>query len=121
MISKKLGIQEERFTKTSLSGHFGNPIIACRTRLIGGEADVLAKRLLFLFEESQKEILRQNVSSQIDHYGSLHIRIDKQSIFTDMWKQANIDAVKIRLKTRLKVEPPKMARIYIDLLFASPD
>ena len=54
-ISEVLKIPLEKFEKSLLEGHFGNPITAFRIHLRGEIADNLARGLLILFLEDEKK------------------------------------------------------------------
>ncbi len=107
-VSKVLKIPFEKFEKSLLEGHFGNPINAIKVHLRGEIADKFAEGILNLFLDDEKKNLLSEMSNHIDKHGSLYIRIDKQSIFTNKLIQSPIDPVRIRMKIRYKAPLPKM-------------
>tara|TARA_B100001971_G_C18045254_1_gene459837 strand:- start:37 stop:504 length:468 start_codon:yes stop_codon:yes gene_type:complete len=118
-ISEVLKIPLEKFEKSVLEGHFGNPITAFRVHLRGEIADKFAKGILNLFEEDEKKTLLSEVSNHIDKHGSLYLRIDKQSIFSKRLIQSSIDPVRLKMKLRFKTTLPKMIESFWGLVSIS--
>jgi len=118
-VSKVFKIPFEKFEKSLLEGHFGNPIIAFRVHLRGEIADKFAEGIFNLFLEDEKKNLLSEISNHIDKHGSLYIRIDKQSIFTNKLIQSPIDPVRIKMKIRFKAPLPKMIESFRHLTLIS--
>jgi len=115
-ISEVLKIPLEKFEKSLLEGHFGNPITAFRIHLRGEIADNLARGLLILFLEDEKKKLQSEMLNHIDKHGSLYLRIDKQSIFSNWLAQSSMDPVRVKMKLRFKALAPKMIESFWRLL-----
>tara|TARA_B100001971_G_scaffold77791_1_gene71695 strand:+ start:302 stop:769 length:468 start_codon:yes stop_codon:yes gene_type:complete len=118
-VSKVLKIPVEKFDKSLLDGHFGNPIAAFRVHLRGEYADKFGNGILSFFKEEEKKKLLLEISNHIDKHGSLYLRIDKQSIFDKRLIQSQIDPVRIKLKLRFKAPLPKMIESFWSVLSIS--
>ena len=115
-VSEVFMIPLKKFEKTMLEGHFGNPIISFRMHLRGEIADKLGSKILSLLLEKEKKILLSEISNHIDKHGSLYLRIDKQSIFSNRLIQSSIDPLRVKMKIRIKLPPPEMIKSFWGLL-----
>ena len=115
-VSEVFMIPLKKFEKTMLEGHFGNPIISFRMHLRGEIADKLGSKILSLLLEKEKKILLSEISNHIDKHGSLYLRIDKQSIFSNRLIQSSIDPLRVKMKIRPKLPPQEMIKSFWRLL-----
>jgi len=115
-VSEVFRIPIEKFEKSTLDGHFGNPITVFRVHLKGKNADNFASGMINLFEEDYKRTLLDEIPKSIDEHGSLYLRVDKQSIFSYRLVQSTIDAVRIKMKPRFKGPLTKMIDMFRMLL-----
>ncbi len=115
-ISKVLQIPEEKFERSKLEGHFGNPIVNLRVHLTGSDADVFAKGLANLFDDQEKDRLFSDMASRMDKHGAIYLRIDKQSLFAGRLVQSTVDVVRVKMKPRFQAERSKMIDMYVALL-----
>jgi RNA binding exosome subunit len=99
-----------------LEGHFGNPITSFRIHLKGEIADKFGSKILNLLLEKEKKILLSEISNHIDKHGSLYLRIDKQSIFSNRLIQSPIDPLRVKMKIRPKLPPQEMIKSFWRLL-----
>ena len=115
-VSEVFMIPLKKFEKTMLEGHFGNPITAFRMHLRGEIADKLGNKILNLLLENEKKMLLSEISNHIDKHGSLYLRIDKQSIFSNRLIQSPIDPLRVKMKIRIKLPLPEMIKSFWGLL-----
>ncbi|MFC1752291.1 RNA-binding domain-containing protein [Thermoproteota archaeon] len=115
-ISEVFRIPIEMFEKSTLDGHFGNPIKFFRFHISGKNADNIANGMANIFEDGWKKMLQFELINNIDKHGSLFLRIDKQSFFKDKLTQSPIDAVRVKMKPRFKIPIPKMIIMFRTLL-----
>jgi RNA binding exosome subunit len=115
-VSKTFRIPEEKFERSKLEGHFGNPIVSLRAHVTGTDAERVANGLAHLFEDLEKDRLLVNMTRQIDEHGALYLRVDKQSLFAEGLVQSQVHAVRIKIKPRFKADLSKMVSMYTAIL-----
>lgn len=115
IVSKIFWVAEDLFEPSSLMGHFGNPIVKYRARLLGDDADRFTDRLADLLDPAEKAVLISEISKHIDEHGDLYLRIDKQSFFTGRVTQSQVDALRIRFKPRFRRSPSETIDVYLKL------
>lgn len=75
--SQMLGIQEDAFTGTSTTGHFGNPILVYDVNLTGADAALSVRRFAGMLSGRDVDALEVQIQERtVD--SRLHLRIDKQ-------------------------------------------
>lgn len=75
--SQMLGIQEDAFTGTSTTGHFGNPILVYDANLTGADAALSVRRFAGMLSGRDVDALEAQIQERtVD--SRLHLRIDKQ-------------------------------------------
>jgi len=115
-VSSILGVAEDRFESSRLEGHFGNPIVKFRARLLGDDADRFTDRLADLLDPAEKAALIRDISKHIDEHGDLYLRIDKQSLFSGRVTQSQVDALRIRFKPRFRKSTSEIVDMYFKML-----
>jgi RNA binding exosome subunit len=85
------------FKKTSLTGHHGNPITLCETRI----KDKNVVQAVFAKLCSRLSILdKETLSGEIDQHmdrGNLYLRLDKQSAFLNEFKLGSTDPIHLQI------------------------
>ncbi|MEM2955708.1 MAG: RNA-binding domain-containing protein [Nitrososphaerales archaeon] len=84
----------------NLEGHFGNPILLYKARLIGAEASKFVHVLFSSLSDTDKKILERELSKHLDEHGAFYIRIDKQLLCEGKIELSEKDAIKIKLKPK---------------------
>lgn len=75
--SQMLGIQEDAFTGTNTTGHFGNPISVYDVNLTGADAALSVRRFVGMLSGIDVDALEVQIQERtVD--SRLHLRIDKQ-------------------------------------------
>lgn len=85
------------FKKTSLTGHYKNPIILLETRI--KEKDIvktLFEKLASSLNSRDKEVLSNKIEQHLDK-GNLYIRLDKQSAYFNELKLCSTDPIHFRI------------------------
>jgi RNA binding exosome subunit len=88
------------FECNKLEGHFKNPIILCKLRLLGEDADNFVKKLFKNISHKEVDIFKKNIDQYVDEHGHLHIRINKQSFLKKEIRFSETDAMKIKIKIK---------------------
>ena len=88
------------FTKNSLRGHHGNPIVLFETEIrdreiLGAVVENLARGLSSL----DKEKLLREAKSHVEK-GNLYLRFDKQAAFRGEFKLGVSDPIRVRLRLK---------------------
>ena len=75
--SQLLGIQEDAFTGTDTTGHFGNPISVYDANVTGADAALSVRRFVGMLSGKDVDALAVQIQERtVD--SRLHLRIDKQ-------------------------------------------
>ena len=75
--SQMLGIQEDAFTGTNTTGHFGNPISVYDANITGADAALSVRRFVGMLSGKDVDALAVQIQERtVD--SRLHLRIDKQ-------------------------------------------
>lgn len=114
--SNTLNIEPQEFSKTVLEGHYGNEVKRHVAHLVGRKADEWGKRLLLKMNEPDRRRIASEVEKYIDEHGKLYLRLDKQSLVDGLVRVGAADAVRVKLKPRLRWNRGKMGEDYAELL-----
>jgi len=88
------------FRRSSLKGHFGNPITLFETRIKGREIiKAFLEKLSSNINELDKEALLRDVSLHVEK-GNLYIRLDKQAALQGEFKLFTADPIRVRIRFR---------------------
>lgn len=88
------------FKKTSLIGHYRNPIIVFETRIKEKDAvKTVFEKLASGLGSLDKENLNNEIKQHLDN-GNLYIRLDKQSAYLNELKLCSTDAIHFRIRFR---------------------
>lgn len=86
------------FKKTTLTGHYGNPIIIFKTRIKNKkEIKSLIEKLAINLNPLDKEELINDTKRYVDK-NSLYIRLDKQSAYLKEYKLRFSDPIHFRIQ-----------------------
>ena len=90
------------FKKTTLRGHYGNPITLFETRIKKKEmVRVLLGNLFTNLNEQDRESLLKEIDLHVED-GSLYVRLDKQAAFQGEMKLCTADPIRVRIRFRKK-------------------
>ncbi|MEM3730545.1 MAG: RNA-binding domain-containing protein [Candidatus Bathyarchaeia archaeon] len=85
------------FKKTTLTGHYGNPIILFKTRIKEKDiAQAVFEKISSELSPLDKELLKSEIQQHLEK-GSLYIRIDKQSAYSNELKLSSADPIHLRI------------------------
>jgi RNA binding exosome subunit len=85
------------FKKSNLTGHHGNPIILCETRIKERRAvQMLAEKLSQELSTLDKESLSNKISEHMDR-GNLYVRLDKQSAYLNRFRLGSADPIHLKI------------------------
>jgi len=88
------------FRRSSLKGHFGNPITLFETRIKGREIiKAFLEKLSSNINEWDKEALLREVGLHVEK-GNLYIRLDKQAALQGEFKLFTADPIRVRIRFR---------------------
>ena len=95
-------VDEIVFKRSSLKGHYGNPITLFETRVKKREiVKAVVETLSSGLGELDKEALLREIGSHMEK-GSLYIRLDKQAALQGEFKLCSADPVRMRIRFRKK-------------------
>ena len=97
-IEHALLVPINRFTSSSLEGHYKNKIAWTRPILSSQEAGTLAKRVISLLNSADKDRLSRLLHEYSDEKGNLYIRLDKQRMCQGRTSLSEADAIRIRFE-----------------------
>lgn len=107
-------IKEEEFVKERLEGHFGNPILLMKTKLVKKPAEEFIKKLVSKISRSQLDELLQNIEMYFEG-SSLFMRIGKGDLVRKSISLQQNDALKIKISTPV-YKKNELVRTYLELL-----
>jgi len=85
------------FKKSNLTGHHGNPIILCETRIKErGAVQTLAEKLSQGLSMLDKESLSNEIGEHVDR-GNLYVRLDKQSAYLNRFRLGSADPIHLKI------------------------
>jgi len=88
------------FKRSSLRGHYGNPITVFETRIKGRE---IIKAFIENLSTSLNALAKETLLSEIGLHvekGSLYIRLDKQAALQGDFKLCAADPIRVRIRFR---------------------
>ena len=92
--------EDVAFKRSSLEGHYGNPITFFETRIKDKETvRALVEKLSANLSSLDKEELGRNINRYFEK-GSLYIRLDKQVAFQGKIRLVTSDPIRIRIRFR---------------------
>jgi hypothetical protein len=98
------------FKKTSLTGHYRNPIILFETRIKEKDAvKTVFEKLASGLSSIDKELLNKEIKQHLDK-GNLYIRLDKQSAYLSELKLCPTDPIHLRIHFK-KSKPEEIVNI----------
>jgi len=90
------------FKRSSLRGHYGNPITLFETRIKGREmVKAFIENLSTSLSGLDKETLLSEIGLHVEK-GSLYIRLDKQAALQGDFKLCAADPIRVRIRFRKK-------------------
>lgn len=93
-------LEEIVFNRSSLEGHYGNPIAFFETRIKDKKIiKALVEQLAVNLSDLDKDELDRRIHLCIEK-GSLYIRLDKQAAFKGKTKLVTSDPIRIRIRFR---------------------
>lgn len=93
---------EIRFSKSNLTGHYGNPIILIEAKIRKKQTILaLIEKLASLLSPIDKEILRRDIHFHVEK-GNLYIRLHKQLAFQGKVTLGRSDPIRIRIRFKTK-------------------
>jgi RNA binding exosome subunit len=107
-------IKEEEFVRERLEGHFGNPILLMKTKLVKKRAEEFIKKLVSKISRSQLDELLQNIEMYFEG-SSLFMRIGKGDLVRKSISLQQNDALKIKISTPV-YKKNELVRTYLELL-----
>jgi RNA binding exosome subunit len=85
------------FKRTSLMGHYGNPIVLFETRIKEeSTARMVFESLSLGLSMLDKELLSSEIGQHLDK-GNLYVRLDKQSAYLNEFKLSSVDSIHFRI------------------------
>ena len=98
------------FKKTSLTGHYRNPLILFETRVKEKDAvKAVFEKLASGLGSLDKELLNKEIKQRLDK-GNFYIRIDKQSAYLNELKLCSTDPIRFRIHFK-KSNPEEIMEI----------
>lgn len=98
------------FKKTSLTGHYRNPLILFETRVKEKDAvKAVFEKLASGLGSLDKELLNNEIKQRLDK-GNFYIRIDKQSAYLNELKLCSTDPIRFRIHFK-KSNPEEIIEI----------
>lgn len=98
------------FKKTSLTGHYRNPLILFETRVKEKDAvKAVFEKLASGLGSLDKELLNKEIKQRLDK-GNLYIRLDKQSAYLNELKLCSTDPIRFRIHFK-KSNPEEIVKV----------
>ena len=93
---------EIQFSKSNLTGHYGNPIILIEAKIRNKQAIVaLIEKLASHLSPIDKEILRRDIHFHVEK-GNLYIRLHKQLAFQGKVTLGRSDPIRMHIRFKTK-------------------
>jgi RNA binding exosome subunit len=93
-------VEDIRFSRSSLEGHYGNPITFFETRIKNKETvRAIVENLSANLTSLDKEELSRDINKHVED-GSLYLRLDKQAALQNNIKLVTSDPIRIRIRFR---------------------
>ncbi len=107
-------IKEEEFVKERLEGHFGNPILLMKTKLVKKRAEEFIKKIVSKISRSQLDEFLRNIEMYFEG-SSLFMRISKGDLVRNSISLQQNDAMKIKISIPV-YKKNELVRTYLELL-----
>ncbi len=85
-----------------LEGHFGNVIVHVQHQITGEEAERAFSAMVTKMPSSVRNRLKDEMGKYLDEHSALYVRLDKQRLLAGELTFADSDAVRVRVKPRLR-------------------
>lgn len=115
-VSETLEITKGEFIEERLAGHFGNPILLLKAKLVKKRAETLIQRIISKISKTQMDEFLQEIETRIED-SALFLRISKQDIVSKIINFKEDDAIKIRISQPI-YKKSELVRTYTELLSA---
>lgn len=93
-----LQVPAANWSRSSLTGHFGNQVATLRSVAEGDMAGLLETNLLSGLRALDRAQFLDSLSERIDEKGHLYIRLDKQQVCRNVLRLSETDPIRIRLR-----------------------
>jgi len=90
-------LDEIEFKKSSLKGHYGNPILLFEAKIKRKAAEALLEKVSSGLSELDKAALSHEIDRHVSG-SSLFLRLDKQAAFYGEFKLCNADPIHLRFR-----------------------
>ena len=93
-----LNLKEEDFTLEEIEGHYENPIIMVKAKIVKKQAQNLMSRILELLPVEQINELTEEIEERIDD-SRFHMRLDKQELIKGNLIVSEKETIKLKIHT----------------------
>jgi RNA-binding protein len=93
-----LNLKEEDFTLEEIEGHYENPIIMVKAKIVKKQAQNLMSRILELLPVKQIKELTEEIEERIDD-SRFHMRLDKQELIKGNLIVSEKETIKLKIHT----------------------
>ena len=93
-----LNLKEEDFTLEEIEGHYENPIIMIKAKIVKKQAQNLMSRILELLPVKQINELTEEIEERIDD-SRFHMRLDKQELIKGHLIVSEKETIKLKIHT----------------------
>ena len=107
-------IKEGEFLQENLTGHYGNPILLLKVKLVKKRAEEFIHRLVSKVSKSHLDEFINDIQMYFED-SSLFVRIGKQPLVRKLINLQQNDAVKIKISTPI-YRKDDLIKTYLDLL-----
>jgi len=90
-----------KMSRVDVKGYYGNLMHIITMSVTKNRAEVILGKILNMISEKDLENIMNSLSNSIDKNGSLHLRIDKQSILEGSIRLSQKDPLKVKIMPRL--------------------
>ena len=106
-------IDEKKFSKENLTGHFKNPITLLRTKITKKDAPIIVKKLVEGIPKEQLDEVIVDLENRIDSSG-VYLRLDKQEFVKGKLVLEEKNSIKVKIYTPVYTKKDSV-KIYADL------
>ena len=93
-----LNLKEDDFTLEEIEGHYENPIIMLKAKIVKKQAQNLMNKILELLPVEQINELTEEIEERIDD-SRFHMRLDKQELIKGNLIVSEKETIKIKIHT----------------------
>ena len=93
-----LNIKEEDFTLEEIEGHYENPIIMLKAKIVKKQAQNLMSKMLELLPVEQINELTEEIEERTDD-SKFHMRLDKQELIKGNLIVSEKETIKLKIHT----------------------